>query len=89
MLSKYLDSFILNEHFYHNFIYSTLMSLTMFTYALSRKSENQSNEGGISGEGVPDPRVVVQSSVDSDMTGDGFRWRKYGQKVVKGNPYPR
>ncbi|KAL6277787.1 hypothetical protein ACE6H2_021388 [Prunus campanulata] len=54
-----------------------------------RKSENQSNEGGISGEGVPDPRVVVQSSVDSDMTGDGFRWRKYGQKVVKGNPYPR
>ncbi|KAM1648243.1 hypothetical protein ACFX1Q_010281 [Malus domestica] len=54
-----------------------------------RKSENQSNEAGISGEGVQDPRVVVQSSVESDMTGDGFRWRKYGQKVVKGNPYPR
>ncbi|KAM1094534.1 hypothetical protein ACFX2I_009531 [Malus domestica] len=53
------------------------------------KSENQSNEAGISGEGIQDPRVVVQSSVESDMTGDGFRWRKYGQKVVKGNPYPR
>lgn len=55
----------------------------------SRKSENQSNEAGISGEAVQEPRVVVQSSADSDITGDGFRWRKYGQKVVKGNPYPR
>ncbi|KAM1050865.1 hypothetical protein ACFX15_031908 [Malus domestica] len=54
-----------------------------------RKSENHSLEAGISGEGVQDPRVVVQNSVESDMTGDGFRWRKYGQKVVKGNPYPR
>lgn len=62
----------------------------MFNYAFSfRKSENQSNEAGVSGEAVQDPRVVVQSSVESDMTGDGFRWRKYGQKVVKGNPYPR
>ncbi|KAB2622261.1 WRKY transcription factor 44-like [Pyrus ussuriensis x Pyrus communis] len=41
-----------------------------------RKSENHSIEAGISGEGVQDPRVVVQNSVESDMTGDGFRWRK-------------
>jgi hypothetical protein len=32
---------------------------------------------------------VVQSSTDSEILGDGFRWRKYGQKIVKGNPYPR
>ncbi|KAI5585033.1 hypothetical protein BDE02_06G119800 [Populus trichocarpa] len=54
-----------------------------------RKTEIQSTEGGMSGEGVQEPRVVVQSSTDSEILGDGFRWRKYGQKIVKGNPYPR
>ncbi|OMP03652.1 DNA-binding WRKY [Corchorus olitorius] len=54
-----------------------------------RKGENQSSEVGTSGEGIQEPRVVVQSSNDSEIMGDGFRWRKYGQKVVKGNPYPR
>ncbi|KAJ7972467.1 WRKY transcription factor [Quillaja saponaria] len=54
-----------------------------------RKNENQSIEAGISGEGLLEPRIVVQSSTDSEILGDGFRWRKYGQKVVKGNSYPR
>ncbi|XP_044472826.1 WRKY transcription factor 44-like [Mangifera indica] len=54
-----------------------------------RKSENQSNEAGISEEGLQEPRIVVQSSIDSEILSDGFRWRKYGQKVVKGNSYPR
>ncbi|CAK9167298.1 unnamed protein product [Ilex paraguariensis] len=54
-----------------------------------RKNENQSHETGISQDGVQDPCIVVQNSADSEITGDGFRWRKYGQKVVKGNPYPR
>lgn len=54
-----------------------------------RKRENQSTEVGISGEGVQEPHIVVQSTTDTEVVGDGFRWRKYGQKVVKGNPYPR
>nr|ARU79619.1 WRKY transcription factor [Castanea mollissima] len=54
-----------------------------------RKSENQSNEAGTSGDGVQEPRIVVQNATDTEITTDGFRWRKYGQKVVKGNPYPR
>ncbi|KAI4300212.1 hypothetical protein L6164_033612 [Bauhinia variegata] len=54
-----------------------------------RRSENQSNEAAASEEGLQEPRVVVQNSTDSEIVGDGFRWRKYGQKVVKGNPYPR
>jgi len=43
----------------------------------------------VSEEGLVEPGIVMQSSVDSEVLGDGFRWRKYGQKVVKGNPYPR
>ncbi|XP_010260137.1 PREDICTED: WRKY transcription factor 44-like isoform X2 [Nelumbo nucifera] len=54
-----------------------------------RKNDSQANEIGIPGEKVRDPNVGVQSSTDSEILGDGFRWRKYGQKVVKGNPYPR
>ncbi|KAL0302880.1 UNVERIFIED_CONTAM: putative WRKY transcription factor 2 [Sesamum radiatum] len=35
-----------------------------------------------------EPRVVVQIESDIDILDDGYRWRKYGQKVVKGNPNP-
>jgi hypothetical protein len=31
----------------------------------------------------------VQTTSDVDILDDGYRWRKYGQKVVKGNPHPR
>ncbi|KAI8523494.1 hypothetical protein RHMOL_Rhmol13G0078200 [Rhododendron molle] len=47
---------------------------------------------GISAAGsrtVREPRVVVQTTSDIDILDDGYRWRKYGQKVVKGNPNPR
>lgn len=54
-----------------------------------RKNENQSNEAGLLGESVQDPHVIVHGSTDSEILDDGFRWRKYGQKHVKGNPYPR
>ncbi|CAL9219014.1 unnamed protein product [Arabidopsis halleri] len=34
-------------------------------------------------------RVILQMETDEDNPNDGYRWRKYGQKVVKGNPNPR
>ena len=38
---------------------------------------------------VTESRIVVQTTSEVDLLDDGYRWRKYGQKVVKGNPYPR
>lgn len=32
---------------------------------------------------------VVQTLSEVDFVNDGYRWRKYGQKLVKGNPNPR
>ncbi|KAL7602035.1 hypothetical protein Lser_V15G26767 [Lactuca serriola] len=51
---------------------------------LKIESENE----GIS-RTVRESRVVVQTISDIDILDDGYRWRKYGQKVVKGNPNPR
>ncbi|KAL1555406.1 WRKY transcription factor 1-like [Salvia divinorum] len=36
-----------------------------------------------------DSRHVVQTLSEVDLVNDGYRWRKYGQKLVKGNPNPR
>ncbi|CAN1248400.1 Probable WRKY transcription factor 3 [Linum perenne] len=38
---------------------------------------------------VTDAKIIVQTRSEVDLLDDGFRWRKYGQKVVKGNPHPR
>lgn len=53
-----------------------------------RKMKGQSNGAGTSGESTF-PYIPNQSTTDSEITEDGFRWRKYGQKVVKGSSYPR
>ncbi|KMS96358.1 hypothetical protein BVRB_9g225950 [Beta vulgaris subsp. vulgaris] len=34
-------------------------------------------------------RIVVHTVSEVDIVNDGYRWRKYGQKMVKGNPNPR
>ncbi|MFS8017189.1 putative transcription factor WRKY family [Helianthus anomalus] len=38
---------------------------------------------------VVESKIVVQTRSEVDILDDGFKWRKYGQKVVKGNTYPR
>ncbi|KAG2714191.1 hypothetical protein I3843_03G017800 [Carya illinoinensis] len=38
---------------------------------------------------VTESKIIVQTRSEVDLLDDGYRWRKYGQKVVKGNPHPR
>jgi WRKY transcription factor 33 len=53
------------------------------------EAESEEITGGGCSRTVREPRVVVQTTSDIDILVDGYRWRKYGQKVVKGNPNPR
>ena len=34
-------------------------------------------------------RLIVECTKDIDYMEDGYHWRKYGQKTLKGNPFPR
>ena len=55
-----------------------------------RKEDNKNDGYSVSGSRtVREPRVVVQTTSEIDILDDGFRWRKYGQKVVKGNSNAR
>ncbi|KAJ4799501.1 WRKY family transcription factor family protein [Rhynchospora pubera] len=54
-----------------------------------RKLEACAVEINAASRAVREPRVVVQTTSEVDILDDGYRWRKYGQKVVKGNPNPR
>jgi len=54
-----------------------------------RKIEAYATEMSGATRAIREPRVVVQTTSEVDILEDGYRWRKYGQKVVKGNPNPR
>ncbi|KAJ9546071.1 hypothetical protein OSB04_025778 [Centaurea solstitialis] len=54
-----------------------------------RKKGNFLLETSFLSRAMREPRVVVQIESEVDILDDGYRWRKYGQKVVKGNPNPR
>ncbi|ONK81995.1 uncharacterized protein A4U43_C01F35030 [Asparagus officinalis] len=59
------------------------------TESKRRKVDACAMEMSASSRAVREPRVVVQTTSEVDILDDGYRWRKYGQKVVKGNPNPR
>ncbi|KAJ7299179.1 hypothetical protein O6H91_04G049000 [Diphasiastrum complanatum] len=54
-----------------------------------RKKDKSPKDALLVPRTIREPRVVVQTTSDVDILDDGYRWRKYGQKVVKGNPHPR
>ncbi|KAI3705978.1 hypothetical protein L1987_76229 [Smallanthus sonchifolius] len=54
-----------------------------------RKKGNFLLESSLVTRAMREPRVVIRIESEIDILDDGYRWRKYGQKVVKGNPNPR
>ncbi|KAK9072212.1 hypothetical protein SSX86_008644 [Deinandra increscens subsp. villosa] len=54
-----------------------------------RKVETYAADVSGATRAIREPRVVVQTMSEVDILDDGYRWRKYGQKIVKGNPNPR
>ncbi|XP_062084150.1 probable WRKY transcription factor 33 [Humulus lupulus] len=55
--------------------------------AKRRKKLNYSS--ALSSRAFREPKIVIQIETDVDILDDGYRWRKYGKKVVKGNSNPR
>ncbi|EPS65189.1 hypothetical protein M569_09591, partial [Genlisea aurea] len=58
---------------------------------IGRQKKNSSSSSSSSSLLKPGkkPKFVVHAADDVGISGDGYRWRKYGQKMVKGNPHPR
>nr|GMC67333.1 probable WRKY transcription factor 4 [Ipomoea batatas] len=59
-----------------------------------RNAERRISEAGSSvlpssHKTVMEPKIIVQTRSEVDLLDDGYKWRKYGQKVVKGNANPR
>eukprot|EP00873_Tetraselmis_striata_P035182 jgi/Tetstr1/455446/TSEL_042275.t1 len=51
-----------------------------------RLAEMQAQGSGPNGK---EAKMVMWIKTDMDVLEDGYRWRKYGQKIVRSNPFPR
>ncbi|XP_030460354.2 WRKY transcription factor 1 isoform X1 [Syzygium oleosum] len=55
-----------------------------------RRKKDSCNTDTASGDKpTTEARTIVHTVSEVDIVNDGYRWRKYGQKMVKGNPNPR
>ncbi|KAJ8470087.1 hypothetical protein OPV22_024430 [Ensete ventricosum] len=52
-------------------------------------TRNTSAERVVLQKGTRQPRFAFMTKTEIDHLEDGYRWRKYGQKVVKNSPFPR
>ncbi|KAF5746140.1 WRKY protein [Tripterygium wilfordii] len=53
------------------------------------KKGDRKGDAILVGKSTSGPRTVVETLSQVDIINDGYRWRKYGQKLVKGSPNPR
>lgn len=57
--------------------------------SLNISTENEAKPGKKKEKKVRKPRYAFQTRSQVDILDDGYRWRKYGQKAVKNNKFPR
>ncbi|CAL1391402.1 unnamed protein product [Linum trigynum] len=60
--------------------------------AMGQPGAADQGDGGKKKKGekkVKKPRYAFQTRSQVDILDDGYRWRKYGQKAVKNNKFPR
>ncbi|KAE8659403.1 scarecrow-like transcription factor PAT1-like [Hibiscus syriacus] len=62
--------------------------LAAFAYCFQKK-ENSNADSSPVHKPTSESHTVVKTLSEVDIVNDGYRWRKYGQKLVKGNPNPR
>ncbi|EXB40317.1 putative WRKY transcription factor 75 [Morus notabilis] len=56
----------------------------------SEKKSGGNNNNNYKGQKkIRKPRYAFQTRSQVDILDDGYRWRKYGQKAVKNNKFPR
>lgn len=54
-----------------------------------KTSKRKETSGKKSGNEIMKHRFVFQTRSQMDILDDGYRWRKYGEKTVKNNKFPR
>eukprot|EP00005_Dracoamoeba_jomungandri_P005871 CAMPEP_0174260512 /NCGR_PEP_ID=MMETSP0439-20130205/9803_1 /TAXON_ID=0 /ORGANISM="Stereomyxa ramosa, Strain Chinc5" /LENGTH=408 /DNA_ID=CAMNT_0015344769 /DNA_START=28 /DNA_END=1254 /DNA_ORIENTATION=- len=59
------------------------------TFKTSVISEFMGAEEGLESLRTTNPRLVIEAPLEVDFLDDGYNWRKYGQKNVKGSAHPR
>ncbi|KAL5574099.1 hypothetical protein UlMin_023696, partial [Ulmus minor] len=57
--------------------------------AKRRKIDAGASEASLPHQTVTKPRVAFLTISEIDILDDGYKWRKYGMKEIKGNPHPR
>ncbi|KAK2636824.1 hypothetical protein Ddye_031616 [Dipteronia dyeriana] len=53
------------------------------------ESDNKKIKGSSEKKKMKNPKYAFQTRSQVDILDDGYRWRKYGQKAVKNNKFPR
>ncbi|KAL2455580.1 putative WRKY transcription factor 75 [Abeliophyllum distichum] len=56
---------------------------------VSMKNEVKSGKNKGDEKKTTKPRIAFQTRTKVDILDDGYRWRKYGQKAVKNQKFPR